>query len=242
MHRSERFTTTKWSVILRARDRGDPRSGEALASLCEAYWYPLYVFVRRQGSDPNDALDLTQGFFATLIEKDLLDSVRPERGKFRSFLLASLKHYIAHEKRRERASKRGGGWEILPLDAEGAERRYQLVPVPAEDQTPERAYERQWALAVIGRAQDRLRGALETDGKGEQYHLLAPFLTEVRPQQPYQEVAAALGTTEVSVKMAVLRLRRRLGQLLRDEIAQTVAEPAEVDTELKHLLAVLGEG
>jgi len=238
--RSERFTTTKWSVVLRARDRGDPRSREALASLCEAYWYPLYVFVRRQGSDPNDALDLTQGFFAALIEKDLLDSVRQERGKFRSFLLASLKHHIAHERRREHALKRGGGQEVLPLDGEGAEKRYQIDP--ADDRTPDRAYERQWALAVIGRAQDRLRGALEADGKGEQYRLLVPFLTDVRPEQPYQEVAGALRTTEASVKMAVLRLRRRLGQLLREEIAHTVEEPADVDAELKHLLVVLGEG
>jgi RNA polymerase sigma-70 factor (ECF subfamily) len=234
------FTTTKWSVVLHARERGDPGAREALASLCEAYWYPLYVFVRRQGIDASEALDLTQGFFTDLLERDLLDSVRPERGKFRSFLIASLKHHIAHEKRKERALKRGGGRAAIPLDSGEAERRYLIEA--ADEMTPERAYERQWALAVIGRAQGRLRGALEADGQGEQYRLLMPFLTDVGPARPYQEVAGRLGTTEASVKMAVLRLRRRLGQLLREEIAHTVDEPSEVDAELRHLLAVLGEG
>lgn len=239
MDRSGRFKTTKWSVVLRARERGEPGSRDALASLCEAYWYPLYVFVRRQGHDPSEALDLTQGFFAELIEKDLLDAVRRELGKFRSFLLAALKHHIAHERRKDDALKRGGGREIVSLDVQDAESRYRLDP--ADDRTPERAYERQWALAVIERARRRLQGTLEADGKGEQYRLLAPFLTDVRPEGSYREVADALGTTEASVKMAVLRLRRRMGQLLRDEIAQTVAEPAEVDAELRHLLTVLSE-
>ena len=239
MERSDRFGTTKWSVVLRARERGDPRSKEALASLCEAYWHPLYVFVRRQGFDPSEALDLTQGFFAELLEKDLLSAVRQERGRFRSFLIAALKHHIAHEQRKDQARKRGGGRRIVPLDSASAEKLYVLEA--ADDRTPERAYEHQWAVAVIGRAQERLRSALEADGKREQYRLLAPFLSDVGTEQPYQRVASALGTTEASVKMAVLRLRRRLGQLLREEIAQTVEQPADVDAELKHLLAVLGE-
>lgn len=240
MDQSARFTTTKWSVILRAGDRSDARSQEALASLCEAYWYPLYYFVRRQGFPPDPALDLTQGFFAELIEKKIMDAARPERGRFRSFLLAALLRYIGHERRKEQALKRGGGRWVLSFDTEDAEGRYRMEPV--EHETPERAYERRWALAVIGRAQDRLRLALEADGKEVQYRHLSPFVTDTRQEQTYQAAAAALETTEAGVKMAVLRLRRRLGQLLREEIADTVEEPAMVDAELKHLLAVLGDG
>jgi RNA polymerase sigma-70 factor (ECF subfamily) len=238
--RSARFTTTKWSLILRARDRDDAGSREAIASLCETYWYPLYYFVRRQGIAPDEALDLTQGFFAELLEKEILDAARPDCGRFRSFLLAALLHHIGHERRKEHALKRGGGRKVVSLDAQDAEGRFRLEPI--EDETPERAYERRWALAVIGRAQERLKSALEADGRQEQYRRLIPFLTDVRAEQTYQEAAAALETTEAAVKMAVLRLRRRLGQLLREEIADTVEGPELVDAELKHLLAVLSAG
>jgi RNA polymerase sigma-70 factor (ECF subfamily) len=224
-------------MVMAARARNDPASDAALARLCDSYWYPLYVFVRRLGHDPDEALDLTQGYFLRLLERDYLKDVRPEAGRFRCFLLASLKHYIANERRAAGTWKRGGRRHSMSLDATSAESRFRLEPL--DDTTPEKAYERRWAAMVIGRARDRLEREFADAGKIEQYRALAGFLSGDDPGRPYRDVAAALRTSEASVKMGVLRLRRRLGRLLREEIADTVSDPREVEDEVRHLLAVV---
>lgn len=231
------FHTTRWTVIRSARAKDEPGSAEALASLCEAYWYPLYVFVRRMGHGADDARDLTQGYFLRLLEKDYLDDVRPEAGKFRSFLLASLKHYLANVRRDAAAQKRGGGQPLASLDLDAAENRYRNEPVDGE--TPARAYERRWALAVIDRARNRLKGEFERADKGRHFKLLAEHLTGSGDARPYGEIAEELGTTEAAVKMSVSRMRRQYGRALRDEIADTIDDPAEVDAEVRHLLSIL---
>ncbi len=239
MEPNERFGTTKWSMVLAARDRQDPDSHEALASLCETYWFPLYVFVRRQGRDHEDALDLTQGYFLMLLEKEFLKDVRPEAGKFRSFLLASMKHFLSHEREKAQAAKRGGGKRPVSLDAAAAEKRFDLEPM--HDHTPDRAYEKQWALTVLDRVHGRLRQEFLDQGKIDEYNQLSPYLAGDRPGRSYRDVAAALKTTEAAVKMGVLRLRRRFGKLLREEIADTVHDEGEIGGEIKHLLSVIRE-
>lgn len=234
------FDTTKWSLVLAAREPRDEDSRAALATLCETYWPPLYAFVRRQGFDPDEALDLTQAYFLKLMERDFLRDARPELGRFRTFLLASVKHHIANEKRRDRAVRRGGDREILALDGAEAERRLRAEPVDAR--TPEHEYERRWALTVVSRTRERLRGELEAEGKGGLYAALAPTLVESGPARPYRDIAAELGASEASIKMAAVRLRRRFGKLLREEIAETVRGAAEVDDELRHLIGVLRGG
>jgi len=240
MGRDDQFTTTRWSRVLAARERSDPGSREALAGLCEAYWYPLYAFVRRQGYDADKASDLTQGYFAALMEKDYLDDVRPERGKFRSFLLASLKHHVSHERERERAAKRGGPAPPISLDREIAERRYR--DEPRDDATPETLYERRWAWTVIDRAQARLRLEMQLAGKGERFEHLAGFVFGGGSDRSYRDVAAESGISEAAIAMAVRRLRQRLGDLMRQEIADTVGDPRDVDEEIRHLLTVVRTG
>lgn len=229
-----RFRTTRWSLILAARAGGEPGSEEALARLCETYWHPVYSFVRRSGYPPDDAMDLTQGYFLRLIEKGTLGEVRPEAGRFRSFVLASLKHFLANARRDAAALKRGGGQAPVSLDAADVESRYTLEP--ADARTPETAYERQWALALIDRAHASLRAELEEAGRRDHYAQLSGYLTGDDPARPYREVAAALGMSEPAVKMAVSRLRRRFGRLLRREIALTVDDESEVEDEVRHLL------
>ena len=222
-------------MIRSARAKGEPGSAEALAGLCEAYWYTLYVFVRRMGRDPEDARDLTQGYFLRLMEKDYLDDVREEAGKFRSFLLASLKHYMANVRRDAAAIKRGGGQQVMSLDLDTAEDRYRLEPI--DDQTPDRAYERRWAMAVIERAQARLRDEFEAAGKSRHYALLGAHLSGAG--RPYVEIAEELETSEAAVKMSVSRIRRQFGKTLRDEIADTIDDPGEIDAEVKYLLRIV---
>jgi RNA polymerase sigma-70 factor (ECF subfamily) len=224
-------------MVLRAAKKSDPASRQPLAELCEIYWYPLYVFVRRRGFEADEAMDLTQGYFVNLIDRDLLDSVDPERGEFRGFLLATMKHHISHTKRAERTLKRGGATSTLSLDAERVEKRYRMEPV--DERTPEQAFEGKWALTVVDQARRRLRQEIENEGNSRSFALLEPLLTDDAGVRPYAELAGELGTTEGSVKMAVLRLRRRFGQVLRAIIAETVDRPDRVDQELKHLLAVL---
>lgn len=231
------FRTTRWSMILSARAKGEPGSAEALAGLCEAYWYPLYVFVRRMGHGPDDARDHTQGYFLRLLEKDYLESVRPEAGRFRSFLLASMKHYLANARREAAALKRGGGQSLVSLDTHAAENRYRNEPV--DDDTPDRAYERRWALAVLERARARLRKEFEAAGKQRQFTLLSGHLSGGGGGRSYAEIAAELETTEAAVKMSAARMRRQFGKTLREEIGDTVGDNAEIDAEVKHLLAVL---
>ncbi len=231
-----RFHTTKWSMILSARARGEPGSAEALARLCEAYWFPLYAFARRMGRSPDDARDLTQGYFLQLLERDWLDDVRKEAGKFRSFLLASMKHYMANVRRDAAAAKRGGGVEPLSLDFEAAEHRYRSEP--ADDRTPDKAYERQWAFAVIEQAHARLRAQFEESGQLERHAVLAPYLSGDGGLS-YREAAERLGTTEAAVKMTVSRMRKRFGMILRELIAETVERSEEIDDEVRHLLSIV---
>lgn len=235
-HQDDRFHTTRWSVVLRARDGSDD-AREALADLCDTYWFPLYAFVRRRGFDADEALDLTQGYFADLIDREYLKQVRRERGEFRSFLLVSMKHHISHVKRAERAHKRGGTYRHVSMDAADAEQRY---AEPALDgRSPEELFELHWARTVVQQAQQRLREEMESEGSGKTYRLLEPALVDAEPSRPYAEIAKELGTTEASIKMGVRRLRLRFGRVLRDVVGDTVPVPDGVDAEVRHLLRVL---
>jgi RNA polymerase sigma-70 factor (ECF subfamily) len=232
------FATTQWSQVLAAKDPTGTESQKALASLCEAYWYPLYAYVRSQGHDPEESRDLTQSYFAYLLEKNILEDVDPSAGRFRSFLLATLKHYVAKERRKQDALKRGGGTKTISLDKEDAESRYGLEP--AARLTPEQVYENRWALTVLERAMQHLETEWKDGERPKQFQHLKPHLTGQEPRIPFREVAAELEMTEGAVRGAMHRLRQRFGQLIRDEIAETVANPDEVDDEVRHLLAVVG--
>jgi DNA-directed RNA polymerase specialized sigma24 family protein len=214
-----------------------PEADEALARLCELYWFPVYAFIRRQGHDSDEAADLTQEFFARLIEKQFLREVRQERGRFRAFLVAAVRHFLSNERDRASAAKRGGGRPLLPLDVETAEGRYRREP--ADTVTPEVLFDRQWACVVLERVLDRLQGEMEAAGKAEQFARLKPVLTGEPAEGGYRAIGAALRMSEGAVKVAAHRLRRRYGELLRDEIAMLVADPDAVDAELRHLAAAL---
>ena len=238
------FETTDWTLVRTARAR-DSRQGEAaLARLCQAYWFPLYAFVRHQGYSADDAADLVQGFFATLLEKHYLEDVDPAAGRFRTFLLTSLKHFLANERAKERALKRGGGAPQLSLDARlsldsrEAERRWVYEPVGEE--TPEDVYERRWARTVVDRAMARLRSERAAVGKAAEFEELSPYLTGEEPHPVYSEIAARLGASQATLRVAVHRLRTQFGDLLRHEIRQTVARRDQVDDEVRHLLEILG--
>ena len=230
---AQRFHTTHWSVVLAAGQARSPDSRRALETLCETYWYPLYAYVRRRGYSADDAQDLTQEFFARLLEKESLRVANRERGKFRSFLLGSLDHFLAKEWRRAGAQKRGGGHVLLSLDIEDAERRYCLEP--SHDLTAEKAFERRWALNLLEETLSKLRDEYGRGDKLKLFEHLKPYLGGDKGTVPYRQIAAELGMTEGAVKVAVHRLRRRCRDLLRAEIAQTVAGPEEVDEELRDL-------
>lgn len=233
------FPTTRWTMVLSAARDGGEGGREALAQLCEIYWYPLYAFVRRRvGAD--EALDLTQGFFADLQGRGALGRVDRDAGKFRAFLLASLKNYLSRERERAGAQRRGGGAIHISLDARLAEKAW--LEEPADERTPERLFERAWALTVLDRVSDRLRDEYERAGKGDQHRALAGFLTDPEGGPAYAQVAVTLASTEAAVKMIVRRMRQRFGALLRDEIAQTVASPREIDQEIRHLFGAVREG
>jgi RNA polymerase sigma factor (sigma-70 family) len=232
-----RFATTHWSVVLEAGRGSNPASREALADLCELYWFPLYCYVRRWGHNADDAQDLTQEFFARLLEKDGLRGVTPARGRFRSFLLAALKHFLSNQRDRANALKRGGGHQPIPLEFETAEGRCRLEPADASD--PEKVFERQWALTVLARTLDRLSAEQASAGKARPFERLKGVLTG-EGDTSYAAIGDELGMSEGAVKVAVHRLRRRFGDLLRDEISQTVAEAGEIDDEIRHLFAALG--
>jgi len=236
--RSPVFVTTHWSVVLTAGDSNTTIAHEALAKLCQTYWFPLYAFVRRRGFSPPDAEDLTQEFFARFLEHKWVGNADREKGRFRTFLLSALNHFLANEWDKARAQKRGGGSTPLPLEFNAAETRY--VREPADNVTPEQHFERRWALTLLETVVNRLRTEYEQDGKADLFTALNPCLVGDRTSQPYEELARELGVSEGAVKSAVHRLRQRYRQLLRDEIAQTVAGPGEVDEELNHLIAVLG--
>lgn len=231
------FATTSWTQLLAARDSGSPESRQALEGLCQAYWYPVYALIRRQGPGPEDSRDLTQAYFAELLAKDFLDDYDPSLGRFRVFLKASVKHFLSKERQKAEAWKRGGRVVTVSLDAEELAGRERSLP--GAGQTPEEAYERSWASTVLEHALARLRHEFESEGRAEEFALLKDFLTGDEPKVPYREVAAALTTTEAGVKKSVQRLRQRFGSLLRQEIAQTVASSEEVDDEVRYLLTVV---
>jgi RNA polymerase sigma-70 factor (ECF subfamily) len=231
------FATTHWSVILVAQDPASPTAGEALAQLCTTYWFPLYVFIRREGHGPEDAQDLTQEFFARSLARDDLRAVNSDKGKFRSFLLASVKHFLANAWDHAHAAKRGGQLLSVPWDDQLAESHYSSA-VPA-NLSAEEAYERQWTLALLDRVLIHLRDEYAGAGKGALFDGIQPFLSGKQPPSSYGELAERLGLTEGAIRVAVHRLRRRYGQMLRAEIAHTVASPEDIDAELRHLFAVI---
>jgi RNA polymerase sigma-70 factor (ECF subfamily) len=231
------FATTHWSLVLAARDRAEPGADDALASLCGLYWYPLYAYVRRRGHGADEAHDLTQGFFARLLEKDFLAGVDRGKGKFRAFLLAACNHFLANERDRARAKKRGGGRAVLSLSAADAEGRY--LAEPADVLTPEKLFERRWALALLQQVMTRLRDEFEAKGKGRLFDRLRGFLVGEKGAG-YRRVAAELGLSEGAVKVAVHRLRQRYRELLHEEIGRTVGTAEETEEEIRTLFAALG--
>lgn len=231
------FVITHWSVVLAAKDRSSPQSDQALETLCRTYWYPLYVFVRRQGRSPHDAQDLVQEFFARLLQKNYLQAVEPERGRFRTFLIMALKRFLANEWDRVRAQKRNGGQAPLPLAAELAEGRYQEEA--SAEMAADLAFDRQWAITLLDQALARVRDEHERLGKRTEFEVLRQFLTVGHETVPYGAVAVQLGLSEAAVKMAVHRLRQRYRAALREAIGETVVCPEDVDAEVRHLLRVL---
>jgi len=232
-----RFASTRWSIVAAAGRKESPEARAALAVLCQAYWYPLYAYARRRLARADDAQDLTQEFFARLLEKDYLQGADPHRGKFRSFLLTAFKHFLAKEHERAAAQKRGGGRQPLSLDFQDGERRYHHEP--ADPTTPEMLYERRWALTLLEQALARLRQEFTSAGKEQLFEALKGTLTGDGTAEPYARIGQDLGLSEQSVKTAVHRLRRRYQELLRAEVAHTVASPEEVEDELRDLFAAV---
>jgi len=250
------FATTRWTVVLTAGRRTTPQADAALEELCRTYWYPLYAYVRHQGHSKEDAEDLTQAFFARFLEKNYLEGLSSEKGRFRAFLLAALKHFLANEWDRAARQKRGGGAKLLSLDWQDGETRYQaggaaagtdsqfpngrkLVSVPA---APEKLYDRAWAVTLLERVVARLREEHAAAGKARLFEQLKPFLMVGRVgNPPYAQAAAELGLSEGAARVAVHRLRRRYRELLRDEIAQTLSDPAQVAEELQALFRAFEE-
>jgi RNA polymerase sigma-70 factor (ECF subfamily) len=243
--RGDQFATTHWSLVVSAGGRSggtglgrSPEASRALAVLCENYWFPLYAFVRRAGYLAEDAQDLTQEFFVRLLAGNCLAVADPQRGRFRAFLLGAMKHFLAKEARRQGAQKRGGHRTMLSLDFHSGENRYHLIE-PIDNLTPERLYERRWALTLLDLVLGRLREELRAAGKLELFDRLKQFLAGANAHPPYLEVAEELRTSEGAVKVAVHRLRRRYRKLLKEEIARTVADPQTLEDELRELLAAL---
>lgn len=244
--RIQRFPTTQWSVVIAAQGAPTPDARRALERLFETYWYPVYAFIRSRTEQAADAEDLTQGFFAGLIDLGSLDSVRPELGRFRAFLLASAKHYLSAERARARTQKRGGGAIALPIDFASADSRYRLEASPGVN--PEVLFERQWARAAFEAVEEKLRHEFAAAGRAIHFEAFRQYLTAGDEPASYAEVAAGLEMTEAAVKAAVHRARRRFGRLLREQIAETVAatgtEPAAwegaVEDEVSYLFRILG--
>ncbi len=231
------FATTHWSVVLAAADEERPEAAAALNQLCRAYWYPLYAYVRRRGYTPEDAQDLTQDFFALFLSRKSFSLADPSRGRFRSFLLTSLQHFLADEWRRAHRAKRGGGAPELPLDGEAAEARY--VAELVETATPEQAYNRHWAMTLIEQALSALRAEYASAGKTGLFEALEEFLWGQEVYGSYPELAERLGMKEGAVRVAVHRLRERYREQLRQVVAQTVSDPGETEEELRYLITVV---
>lgn len=230
------FRTTRWSRIARAGRPEDPEAAEALEQLCRAYWFPVYAFLRRGGIPAAEAEDLVQGFFATLLAKNYVAQADRGRGRFRTFLLAAVKHHLGHERERAAAQKRGGGARWVALDGEEAEELY--ARVPATEDSPDRLFDRRWAETMLETALRRLREEFDGGGKVKRFDHLKPFLMRSK-EASYLETAERLGLTEAAVKSAIHRMRSRFQEIIREEIAQTVADPSEIEAEIRHLLGVL---
>jgi RNA polymerase sigma-70 factor (ECF subfamily) len=238
------FPTTQWSIIVKAQGAETPDARQALERLFETYWYPVYAFIRSRSPQPADAQDLTQGFFASLLRLGSLDTVRPELGRFRAFLLTCAKHYLSAERARGRTQKRGGGAIPLPIDFASADSRYRLEAAP--ETHPDVLFERQWARAAFDAAEEKLRAEFAAAGKAIQFEAFRQYLTAEEEPAAYADVAAALEMSESAVKVAVHRARRRFGVMLREQIAQTVATPADaaeweraVEDEVRYLFRLL---
>jgi RNA polymerase sigma factor (sigma-70 family) len=233
------FATTHWTVVLEAGRAGSTDALQALEELCGAYWYPLYAYVRRQGHGPHDAQDLVQEFFARLLERNDLRLADRNRGRFRTFLLTSLQHFLISEWQKANRKKRGGGRPLLSLDAERTETRFQAEP--ADERSPDKAFERRWATVVLDRVLEQLQAELVAAGRGRVFEELKPWLTGEDPESSYAEIGRRLGLTEGNLKVMVHRLRHRYRELLRREISLTVEGPAAIDEEIRDLIAALGD-
>jgi RNA polymerase sigma factor (sigma-70 family) len=238
--RGDIFATTRWTVVLAAGGRGSASADMALEELCRTYWYPLYAYVRHQGHSPEDAEDLTQAFFAKFLAKNYLAGLDSNQGRFRAFLLASLKHFLANEWDRSRRQKRGGGATLLSLDYQGADTRYQIDP--PDHLSPDKLYDRAWALTLLEKVITRLREETQAESRAGQFEQLKIYLTVGTNDIPYAEAAAALAMSEGTVRVAVHRLRRRYRELLQQEIVQTLADPAQAEEEMRALMGAFSAG
>ena len=232
------FATTHWTVVLAAGKRSTPQSDRALEELCRTYWFPLYAYVRRRGHTREDAEDLTQAFFTRFLEKNYLAGLSAERGRFRAFLLASLKHFLANEWDKSRRQKRGGGVTPLSLDWQTADAQFQIAATT--EPSPDKAFDREWAVTLLAKVIERLHAECEADGRRKQFAELKIFLTAGKGELSHADAAKTLGMDEGAVRVAVHRLRKRYRQLLRDEISQTLTDPAQVDEEMRALFGAFG--
>lgn len=236
--RGAQFRTTHWSVVLEA-GVGAENSRSALERLCRSYWYPLYVFVRRRGYDSHHAQDLTQEFFARLLAAESLKDVHPDKGRFRNFLISAMKNFLAKDHRDSNRLKRGGGFEFISWDELDAEQRYALEPEEVE--SADELFARRWAQTIVANAMELLRKEQDSEGAEDRFTALAPFLQGDGGAPSYADVAVQLKLTEAAVKSAIYRLRRRYGTLLRETIAHTVADEADIEDEIRNLISVLGK-
>jgi RNA polymerase sigma-70 factor (ECF subfamily) len=233
------FATTHWSVVLAAGRSGLPLADRALEELCGTYWYPLYAYVRRHGHSKEDAEDLTQDFFASFLARNYLEGVSSEKGRFRAFLLAALKHFLANEWDKSQRQKRGAGLTPISLDWQDADARYQIDP--ADLLSPDKLYDRVWAMTLLEQVISRLRDECAAERKGKVFDELKPFLMAGQNAIPYAEAAARLGLNDGAARVAVHRLRKRYRELLREEISQTLSDPADIEEELRALFRAFGE-
>lgn len=233
------FATTHWSVVLAAGQTGSPHSSEALEKLCGAYWYPVYGYIRRRGYEAHDAQDLTQEFFAQHLRRNFLAGLDQSKGRFRSFLSASINHFLSNQKSRQRAAKRGGQFHFVSLDDDSAEKRY--LREPMSDLSPEKIFEQRWAFAVFAQAMVKLRQIYAAAGKDKEFESLKGAIAAEEGSSTYATVGVQLKMKPGAVAVAVHRMRLKYRELVREEIAHTVSDPAEAEEELQHLLAIVRE-
>jgi DNA-directed RNA polymerase specialized sigma24 family protein len=233
------FPTTRWSLIRSSAGGNDAQADAALSELCRVYWYPVYVFIRIRGAPADDAQDLAQEFFVHLLTRRFFAAAQPEGGRFRAFLAVSLKNFLTDQTERRGAQKRGGGLTMVPIDLSGAEERFSHEPVHAE--TPERIFDRQWALALVSQTYDQLREALNREGRGTLFQHLQAFLPGGDDPSASANLPRDLGMTENAIKVAIHRLRRRYRELLRANVSHTLSDPGKVDDEIRFLLSSLSK-